>query len=250
MNNALAPLIQTLRDPATIRIQAKRMLDRAKENRLEHFSYNPAQLIPTASFVIDVISTRYPTLHIPYHSRWRHFEAGGIDRIHIMQKELSHLPPAEQGKILYELVIISVFLDAGAGSAWSYQEPGTNKQYTRSEGLALACLNMYQNGILSAHQHEPLRIDAQRLIEFTATDLSHSFQITSANPLAGLAGRVALLNRLGHSMKQKTQYFGTEGRLGDFYCHISALATINSLAATQIFQAVLDAFNESSVIFA
>lgn len=64
-------------------------------------------------YVLKVIFDQYPNLIIPNHSRWRHFEVGGINRIQKMQVFLNHLSEEEQGKILYELVIISVLLDAG-----------------------------------------------------------------------------------------------------------------------------------------
>ena len=32
------------------------------------------------TLVADVTRRRYPDLQIPFHSRWRHFEAGGVDR--------------------------------------------------------------------------------------------------------------------------------------------------------------------------
>lgn len=233
----------TLRDSHTIRLQAHRVLELAKQNKLDHFSVNPEKMEPTADFVIEVITSQYPDLNVPYHSRWRHFEAGGIDRMKKMQQQLASCSPAERGKILYELVIISVFLDAGAGPLWSYKEANTDIKYSRSEGLALASLSLYQRGILSADPQNPFRVDATRLMAFSKKDLEESFQITTDNPLEGAAGRVALLNRLGEAINQQTQYFGKEGRLGDFYSYVCSLETNNSISATSIFQAVLNGFD-------
>ncbi len=237
-------IITTLRDPATIRLQAHRILNLAKQDRLEHFTLDPEKMTATASFVIEVISDQYPDLNIPYHSRWRHFEIGGIDRIKNLQKKLVHLSPEERGKILYELVIISVFLDAGAGSSWSYIDTETRKEYSRSEGLALASLALYQNGVFSNNPKEPMRVDAQKLLGFNEEDLLKGFQVTPTNPLDGVKGRVTLLNRLGTTMNQNTQYFGMHGRLGDFYSYISSLKTSNTISTATIFQAVLNGFSD------
>lgn len=237
------PVLTMLRDPHTIRNRAHAILELAKQNKLHHFSLQPEQMAATASFVTEVIKEQYPNLDIPYHSRWRHFEAGGIDRIKKMQEQLSSLSAVERGKVLYELVIISVFLDAGAGPSWCYKERASGKEFSRSEGLALASLNLYQSGGFSTHPHEPFRVDAQRLIEFSEQDLQHGFQITDSNPLEGVSGRVALLNRLGKTIQENTKYFSQAGRLGDFYTCVSSMATHGQLEAAQIFQAVLGAFN-------
>lgn len=237
-------IIARLRDPVTIRVQAHRILNMAKQDQLEHFTIDLEKMTSTASFVIDVITNQYPDLNIPYHSRWRHFEAGGIDRIKNMQEKFGQLSAVERGKILYELVIISVFLDAGAGPAWRYLDADTGKEYSRSEGLALASLSLYQNGVFSNNPREPLRVDAQCLLAFNEQDLQKGFQVTPTNPLEGVPGRVALLNRLGAIMNQNSQYFGMQGRLGDFYSYISSLKINNSLSAAKIFQAVLNGFSD------
>lgn len=236
-------VLTRLRDPRTIRTRAQILLNLGKENKLNHFVVQPEYMLPTAAFVTQVIQDQYPALDIPYHSRWRHFESGGCDRIKKIHEQLNTLSSLERGKILYELVIISVFLDAGAGQAWRYKEPGTGTEYSRSEGLALASLHLYQSGVLSAHPAEPFRVDAQRLLEFSEYDLQHSFQITADNPLEGVDGRVALLNSLGTAILENKLCFGDEGRLGDFYTYVSSLEKNHRLEAAQIFQAVLTGFN-------
>lgn len=235
-------LIQ-LRDPKTIRRRAQIILNQAKMDKLTHFALVPEKKAPTATFVTEIILERYPDLDIPYHSRWRHFEVGGINRVLKMLEQLHPLSAEERGKILYELVIISVFLDAGAGQSWRYNELKTGVNYSRSEGLALASLSLYQHGSFSADQHNLLRVDGQGLKQFSDTQLNHGFQISSKNPLEGVAGRIALLNRLGNIIQENTLYFGKEGRLGNFYNYIRSLAVNKKLEAATIFQAVLSAFN-------
>ncbi|KTD05035.1 URC4/urg3 family protein [Fluoribacter gormanii] len=239
-----AHVLDTLKDPRTIRVRSQAILERVKQDKSAYFSLDPEKMTSTASFVIEVIKDNYPNLDIPYHSRWRHFEAGGINRIKKMLQQLNTLSAEEQGKILYELVIISVFLDAGAGQYWHYKEPETGTEYSRSEGLALASLSLYQEGVFSTLPTEPLRVDSERLLTFNEDELRHGFQVSSENPLDGLSGRVALLNRLGALIQKDEHHFGKENRLGNFYTYISSLAANNRLTAPQIFHEVLNTFNE------
>src|SRR5262249_26910135 len=90
-------------------------------------------------------------------------------------------------------------LDAGAGSGWSYRDEATGVQLGRSEGLALASLRMFEAGLFSADATDPLRADAERLAGLDAADLAAGFQASESNPLPGLDGRAALLQRLGRA---------------------------------------------------
>lgn len=238
------PVLLSLRDPATIRMQSHRLLSLAKQNRLNHFALDPEQMTATASYVIDVMTSQYPDLDIPYHSRWRHFEIGGIDRIKKLLEKHRIQTTEARGKILYELVIISVFLDAGAGPAWQYWDAESQREYSRSEGLALASLAFYEGGALSNNPEDPLRVDAEKLLTFNKEDLLHAFQVTEENPLEGVQGRVALLNKLAKVLIQNPNYFGSQGRLGDFYSYMCSLKTNNTISAPTLFQAVLNGFNE------
>ena len=83
-----------------------------------------------------------------------------------------------------DLAVVSVLLDAGAGPAWSYREPGTGETYARSEGLGVASLNMFANGLFSRDpERDPLRVDSVRLAALTPSDLAIGFQITRLNSI-------------------------------------------------------------------
>ncbi|HAU2358115.1 TPA: DUF1688 family protein [Legionella pneumophila] len=247
MNNQeqqIQNILNTLRDPRTIRTQSHRILNLAKQNRLEHFSLSPERMTTTASYIVDIITSRYPELDIPYHSRWRHFEMDGLPRIHNLRKQLEPISPSEWGKILYELVIISVFLDAGAGPLWRYKEALTKKEYSRSEGLALASLYLYESGAFSADPTNPFRVDAERLLDFKEAELIKGFQVSSTNLLEGIPGRVSLLNRLGEIIHRKEHCFNRRRRLGEFYTYVESLQDNKILPTTKLFEAVLEAFND------
>lgn len=237
-------VLATLYSLKTIRERAHHILDLAKQDKLTYFAFNEDKMIPTASYIMEVIQRNYPTLEVPYHSRWRHFEADGVDRMSSMWDKSSSLSSKERGTILYELVIISVFLDAGAGAKWRYLEQSTGTYYSRSEGLAIASLELYQSGAFSAVPDSPYRIDASKLVNFTEAELKKGFQVSENNPLEGIQGRISLLNQLGKIIKKSPQYFGAEGRLGDFYSYILSLSTNNTIDAEILFDSVLYAFNQ------
>src|SRR4029453_12661669 len=97
-----------------------------------------------------------------------------------------------------DLAVVSVLLDAGAGPAWSYREPGTGETYARSEGLGVASLHMFANGAFSRDaQAVPLRVDPERLSPLPPMDIAMGFQVKAHNPLTGLEGRAELLRKLG-----------------------------------------------------
>lgn len=54
---------------------------------------------------------------------------------------------------------MSVLLDAGAGNAWKYREKESGDIYSRSEGLAIASLDMFIAGMFSADKKQPYRVD-------------------------------------------------------------------------------------------
>jgi hypothetical protein len=110
-----------------------------------------------------------------------------------------------------------VLLDAGAGPGWRYREAETGQVFARSEGLAVASFRAMQCGLFSAYPAQPWRADAAALAALTAQALGEAFQQGPDNQLAGLAGRVGLLRRLGAVMAGAPAPFGREGRLGRLY---------------------------------
>ena len=196
-----------------------------------------------ADYVVQEISRNYPQLDVPYHSRWRHFQAGGIDRWGLLARELAERPREEVARIRFELVIVSVLLDAGAGDAWSYQEPATGNCYVRSEGLALASLILYRSGKLSARADQPLRADASALSRLDAHALASAFQIDGDNPLPGVDGRLSLLRSLGDCVAGQPEMFGTEPRLGRLFDHFLAHSSNRHLSARDVLITILTIFS-------
>src|SRR5712675_1004617 len=195
MNDSLA----YLRTPAAIRARAEKMLTYVEDGRSAWFALDGDGLEAAVQATLEVTRKRFPNpSDIPFHSRWRHFEAGGRDRWAALAERLNGLPREEIARRRMDLAVVSVLLDAGAGPAWSYREPGTGETYARSEGLGVASFHMFANGAFSRDaKGDPLRVDAERLAALTPMDIAMGFQIKAHNPLTGLEGRAGLLRKLG-----------------------------------------------------
>jgi len=202
--------IAYLRTPAAIRKQCDRLFTLTCADQLPHFRCNLTKLDQVADYVIQVIKDEYPDLNIPFHSRWRHFEVGNESRLGELEQKLAGLTPLEKARTKYDLAIVSVLLDAGAGAAWEYHEQETRQVFSRSEGLAVASFRMFCQGAFSSDSEQPLQADAQGLQNLTVDQLAEGFQMSQRNPLVGLDGRLQLLQRLGKSLQAFPHLFGTE----------------------------------------
>src|SRR5262249_2309719 len=158
-----------------------------------------SRLEAVADYVAQVTRAAYPDLNIPYHSRWRHFSASGSDRWGTLVKGID-ADPTERARIAVDLATVSVLLDAGAGAAWRSREPATGLSLARSEGLAVASLDMFRAGGFSSDPRRPCRADAQALAAIDGAALARHFQADAGNPLVGLEQRAALLRALAQAL--------------------------------------------------
>lgn len=229
---------QALRSTTAIRARAQQLLARARAGRSELFAVHDAALAEAARAVAELTRERYPDGRIPYHSRWRHFEAGGVDRRATLDAALGAVPAADRARTQIDLVLVSVLLDAGAGADWGYVEAG-GARFTRSEGLGVASFHAFLQGLFSGDPQRPLRADAAGLQGVTAERLGQAFQVGPDNPLVGLEGRAALLRRLGETLAAQPAVFGADGRPGGLF---DALTTggATSVAAHDILVRLLD----------
>lgn len=102
---------------------------------------------------------------IPPHGRWRHLDAGRLRVDPLISKwNSSSSPPdsKETCRRLIDLFLVSVLLDAGAGNAWSYQEKESSQKFTRSEGLGVASVNMFEQGFFSGDIEQPYKVDGEQ----------------------------------------------------------------------------------------
>jgi hypothetical protein len=238
------PLITYLRSPGAIRKQCGLLFELACHDQLRYFRPDRSQLERVAEYVLQVTRENYPDLRIPFHSRWRHFEVGGLERLQRLEQGLAALAPIARIAAKFDLAIVSVLLDAGAGALWQYAEPATGQVFRRSEGLAIASFQLFCDGGFASNGKD-LRVDAIALQHLTESTLARGFQVTPDNPLVGLQGRVDLLQRLGQLLPQYPHLFGAEhSRPGNLAYYLVEQAAGGQLPASTVLSAVLEGFSE------
>ena len=232
--------VARLRSPEAIRERCREILIQADADRLTHFRLHRERLDGTADYVLATIEDRYPDLDIPFHSRWRHFQVGGVDRWELLSHGRRGGSRESIARTRIDLAVISVLLDAGAGDHWRYVEADSGSTFSRSEGLAVASFHMFTAGAFSSHGDNPLQADAVGLAALKVPDLEQAFQVRVDNPLVGSAGRTALLQSLGSALSEHPDLFGeNHARVGNLYDYLAARAVDKRLPATEIFAAVL-----------
>src|ERR1051325_4896377 len=230
---------KSLLSAQAVRERAHRMLSLGEA--LPTLRLDPGKLESTAQLVIDTPRAAYPTLDVPFHSRWRHFDIDGFDYWNEIDQAMAWPSKAERSRTALDLVIVSVLLDAGAGPSWRFLYPVSGETVSRSEGLALASLVMFRNCEFSKWPSYPLRVDAEMLECITEQKLAENFQVRQDNPLQGVAGRAELLRRLGRTIAAKPEGFGRHDtpRPGGLFDHLAALAENGRIAAPMILREVL-----------
>ncbi|MFO1218446.1 MAG: URC4/urg3 family protein [Burkholderiaceae bacterium] len=255
--DALHAAVQRLRAPATIRERCARITEAVARGESLHFRVDRSRLDEVAARVATLTRARFPDLAIPYHSRWRHFEAGGVDRKAELDAKLAGRSAVAMARARIDLALVSVLLDAGAGSAWRYRERETGQVLARSEGLAVASFRAFMAGRFSSEVGDPLRVDAAALARVDARALAEMFQVSLDNPLVGLEGRVDLLHRLAQALRERPQTFtalGQPGHLFDALTHHRHAPALQNhhprpstfhhqVSAARILGALLDAFS-------
>lgn len=202
MSNFSKEDVDYLLTPIAIRETTKRVYQSALSGST-HFKVNEDKIDACADYVMEVIKENYPTLDIPFHSRWGHFKVGGIEREKTLDEKIKDADPMEKARTKLDLVITSVLLDAGAGATWKYNEEGTD--FNRSEGLAVASFHMFMQGDFS--EDKSLRATAEGLKSFNADKLRKGFQVSGDNPLVGVEGRVNLITKLGETVANNPEMF-------------------------------------------
>jgi hypothetical protein len=189
------------------------MLQLAEDWRLPDWAVDMSRMDAAADLTAETVRMNYPDLKVPFHARWRHFTAAGRDLWEEAQKPSD---PLELGRAAFDLVIPSVLLDAGAGPRWRYRD-ATGAELSRSEGLGVASLRMWEKGALDD------------LSAVTPGSVAEAFQVSDDNPLLGVDGRAALLRRLG----------ATVGRPRALFDLIAARAEGGQLNAEDILDVLL-----------
>jgi hypothetical protein len=228
-----------LRTTTAVRERADYLLQRARAGESSWFDVDDGAVPAAVAEVVDVTRARYPGLDIPFHSRWRHFEAGGIDRKAELDARLASLDAAARARAMIDLTVVSVLLDAGAGPDWHYDEAASGLRFDRSEGLGVASWNAFVDGEFSSDAGAPLRVDAKGLLSVTTAGLATAFQAAPGNPLVGIDGRVELLHRLGEALAAQPETFGPLGRPGGLFDRLLPQPGPPAIAAHDILSQLL-----------
>jgi Protein of unknown function (DUF1688). len=232
--------------PQAVRDRCQLLFERVLAGESEHFRLDLNRLGSVADYVITTMRAHYPNGEIPFHSRWQHFQVGSGERLARLENRLKDMDPLERLRCKWDLAIVSVLLDAGAGSAWKYRDPEGQAVVGRSEGLALASFDWFWRGGFSSDPQQPLQVDAAGLERITLADLAAAFQVGPENPLLGLEGRWQLLQRLAQTLRAPPHYFGSGHHLprpGRLWDAIQPEDPSRGIKAAQVFQAVQRGFS-------
>lgn len=231
----------SLLNAGAVRERAHRMLAIGLEDRLPNFRIDLGRMEGVVDLVLETTRKAYPSFDVPFHSRWRHFVADGDNRWAAVADRTDWPDRAARARAEFDLAIVSVFLDAGAGPAWRYRDPKTGSAIGRSEGLGLASLAMFTDGAFSAVPLEPLRVDAGVLANLDVTNLERGMQVSDTNPLIGMDGRADLLRRLGRLVASKPDIFGSRDtpRPGGLFDRMAMLTDGGKLPAPAILAELL-----------
>jgi Protein of unknown function (DUF1688) len=232
----------SLLNAEAVRDRAHRMLALGLDDKLPNFRVDLHRLDDAVDLVLSAINKSYPTREVPFHSRWRHFVTYGFDRHADLAEDFAD--PMARARSNFDLAIVSVLLDAGAGPQWRYHDPVTTGDLARSEGLAVASLNLFARGDFSSRRGDganQLRADADALVNLSIETVRDGFQVTKDNQIIGLDGRAELLRSLGRLVIQRPEIFGRHDspRPGGFFDYLVAKAGGGPIPAPLILSELL-----------
>lgn len=229
--------IEYILSSQAVRERCAQLRKLAEQDSLDHFILVADKLDDLVDNVHAEIVTNYPKLTVPFHSRWRHFSVGGVDRESLLDRALTSQSLRERCRAKIELAIVSVLLDAGAGSDWCFVETPGGPRYQRSEGLAVASFHGFVGGLFGTN---PYSVSGTTLCSLTVEELGKALQVSTDNPLLGMPGRVELLNRLGQVvLSQSRDFQGSPGRLGGVLEAIESLDTGEGVRASTLLSYIL-----------
>ncbi|KAF2725117.1 DUF1688-domain-containing protein [Polychaeton citri CBS 116435] len=220
-----------LRSIYAVRERSALVMEKARRNQLRHFKVDHDRFKDTARYVVSIIKRDFgPDDYdkIPPHGRWQHFEVGGRPRVdQLMATWSSSIDKQERTRRLIDLFLVSVLLDAGAGTKWQYRSKESGKIFRRSEGLAVASLEMFKTGLFSSNPEQPYQVDSDGLKSLSVEKMARGLQVTGENPIDGLEGRTSLLVRLSDAL-QNQQIFGPDARPGNMLDYLLSHPTTHA----------------------
>ncbi|KAF8627139.1 hypothetical protein AX17_006356 [Amanita inopinata Kibby_2008] len=213
--NANTKTADYLRTLPAIRERCSRVFELAQAGKLQYFTYNPEKEKDVTAFCLELLKRDYGSdlTTIKPHGRWRHLDSG-FPRVEPLLQKWSDVDVKERARRLIDLTVVSVLLDAGAGNVWKYAEAASGRVFSRSEGLGVASVHMFEAGLFSGNPAQPYQADAKGLSAITLEKVANSMQVDESNPMTGVEGRTNLLRNLGMALNANPEYFGPSARPG------------------------------------
>lgn len=156
-----------LRTLGAVRDRCYKVYEQGKKGQLVYFDIDESKLGDVVAQVEQVTRRRFGSdlTKIPPHSRLNHF---GGDRLSNLQRHWEHqqqtqpdsLTDLERTRRFIDLIMVSVLVDAGAGQTWAYTTR-QGERVGRSEGLAIASLDMFLDGFFSSDPVVKDRVDGK-----------------------------------------------------------------------------------------
>lgn len=262
------PTIDYLRTLQAVRERSQLVYDLAKQDKLQHFVLDESKLESVADYVLELVARDHGSIFkVPPHGRWRSYKVnvgGGSsssspsspyqERDLVMELvskwESEGVCKPERVRRVIDLFMVSVLIDAGAGSQWKYADKELNQVFTRTEGLGIAALRMFESGLFSSSSSNPYQADSQGLMKLTDSELLEGFQAAdeAKNPLLGGTNRAQLLRSLGQALESSgsSKYFAPSGdavykRPGNMMDYLdSASKSPKAVSVEDIWAVILD----------
>ena len=213
------------------------------DGRSPHFTLDESRLAAVAGYVADVTREAYPDLKIPYHSRWRHFSAGGVDRWSELRR--GSMPPrsnAPASPSTWQRSACCSTPEPAMPGVTATARPATPSRARR--GLPSPASTCSARRLFSSDPAHPLRVDHAALARIDAATLARHFQVDGENPLVGLEQRSVLLRRLGAALSERPDMFGrTPARPGNLVDYLLGIADQRRIAASAVLAALLESLS-------
>lgn len=215
------------------------IFDMAKEGKTKYFNLDLSKIPETSKFVAETIKKNYPDFNIPYHSRWRHFENLPGEPLETITNTW-HCSKREYVRRLIDLVTISVLLDAGAGPNWKYVDDDGNTFY-RSEGLAVASIDMFRSGKFSSDLAVCHRVNSVGIRSISLEEFKKLLQHSKNTPLVAIEARYQMLMRLADALDAAPEIFGYDiARPGNIVNYIEKISKNNHVSLVDIFEVLTE----------
>ncbi|KAJ1741991.1 hypothetical protein LPJ68_002358 [Coemansia sp. RSA 1086] len=207
--------VKYLKSLQSVRERSQDVYKQALKGLLQHFILDESKIDSIADYVLSLVKRDFDNIaNVPPHGRWRSYciklPSGTRDLVseHVAQWKANDVSDWECARRIVDLFMVSVLVDAGAGSKWKYWDEQTESTYQRTEGLGIAALRMFEQGTFSSSPSNKFQADARALLKLTDQDMCAGFQVSDDNPLLGCENRAQLLRNLGLALSESPRYFG------------------------------------------